>query len=664
MHIIDFAPAKWIWTSDNLQKDQKVVFRKRFQVDTVPNVAWTYISCDTKFWLWINGKMIVFEGGVFRESRPGCGYAEKVDIAPYLQVGENTLSAFVWFYGNGGRNNTNSGEAGFILKCEELDLYSCSDFLACNHPAYIPTDAPHPAHLFGGENIGFDANLDFGDFTAPDFDDSAFKPAVIFPNQVWGDCIESDLPLLKVYPQTELTFTKMEQGVSAKLPYAMALTVCFELEAEGGEKVDVRTDRYAVNGGPGDEAYTFNCHRMEYTCKPGHNRFDCLMYLYGEEIQMTFPDTVKLKKLYYTESGYATEQIGSFVTDDPLFNRLIEKSIRTLYVCMRNNFMDCPDRERGQWIGDVSVQVPQVFFVFDDEAKKLLKKAVRDFIILRKGDVLVGNVPGQHSSELPGQSLVAISEYGLIGEYYHYSHDQEIPELVLEPAVNYLKLWELDEEGLLIPRKGNWYWFDHRYNVDAPVLENCMYVAAAKYALKMAQISGNHSFDSFLLERIEILSQSIEQKFWKGKYYASGAFVDDRANAIAVLSGICPQERYEKIMKILVTVHNSTPYFERFVLTALCEMGYIHHAYRRMMTRYYPLIINENSTLWEDFYLLGTRNHAWSGGPLEIAYKYFLGLKTEDGFKTYSISPSKGIFKEIHCTFPINGKTVEKYIVE
>ena len=140
--------------------------------------------------------------------------------------------------------------------------------------------------------------------------------------------------------------------------------------------------------------------------------------------------------------------------------------------------------------------------------------------------------------------------------------------------------------------------------------------------------------------------------------------MDDRANAIAVLSGICPQERYEKIMKILVTVHNSTPYFERFVLTALCEMGYIHHAYRRMMTRYYPLIINENSTLWEDFYLLGTRNHAWSGGPLEIAYKYFLGLKTEDGFKTYSISPSKGIFKEIHCTYPINGKTVKKYIVE
>ena len=664
MKKVSFFPAKWIWTSDNKAKDQKVVFRKKFTVNSIAEEVWAHIACDTKFWLWINGKMVVFEGGVFRESRPGCGYAERVNLAPYLQDGENILAALVWFYGNGGRNNTNSGEAGFIFKCDTLGVRSDSSFLAMNLPAYVPTQPPYPAHLFGGENIGFDANRDFGDYTLADFDDSGFAPATEYPNQVWGDSLESDLPLLAVYPKTEVSFMETESGAIAKLPYAMALTVSFEVEAQGGELIDVRTDRYAVNGGPGDEAYTFNSQRLEYTCKPGANEFECLMYLYGEEIIMAFPESVKLKKLYFTESGYDTKQVGSFVTDNPLFNRLMEKCIRTLYVCMRNNFMDCPDRERGQWIGDVSVQVPQVFFVFDDAAKKLLKKAVEDFIYLRKGDVLVGNVPGQHFSELPGQSLVAISEYGLIGEYYHYSQDPEIPELVLEPAVNYLKLWELDDEGLLIPRKGNWYWFDHRYNVDAPVLENCMYVAAARYALKMAQISGNHAYDAFLKERIEILTDSIEKKFWNGKYYASGAFVDDRANAIAVLSGICPTDRYEKIMKILVTVYNATPYFERFVLMALCEMGYVKDAYRRMMSRYYPLIVNENSTLWEDFYLLGTRNHAWSGGPLEIAFKYILGLKTEDGFKTYSIAPVKGIFREIHCAFQIDGNAVEKHIGE
>lgn len=659
--MIDFSPAKWIWTKDNVTPDQKVIIQKRFTLSERVESAVAYIGAETKFWLWINGRLTVFEGGVFRESRKGCGYAEEVDISPYLKTGENTLTALVWFYGNGGRNNVNSGKGGFVFKCDGLKLYSDSGFLVANHPAYVKTQPPYPSHLYGGENIGFDANLDVGDFTCADFTFEGFSAATEYEKDQWGGMIKSPLPLIKVYPKKELPFTNTEGGIVAKLPYAMAMTPSFTLHAQGGERVDIRTDRYTVNGGPGDEKHAYNSHRIEYICKKGLNQFDCLMYLYGEQIIATFPQSVKFERLSFTKSGYDTEQVGSFVTDNPLFNRLIEKSIRTLYVCMRNNFMDCPDRERGQWIGDVSAQAPQVFFVFDDNAKKLLKKSIWDFIYLRKGDVLLGNVPGEHSSELPAQSLVAISEFGLIGEYYHYSHDQEIPSLVLEPAVNYLKLWDLDENGLVLSRKGDWRWFDHLYNVDGAVIENCLYVAAAKFALKMARECDNHAYDDFLNQRINTVSASIEKHFWKGEYYASQNFVDERANAIAVLSGLCPAERYAQVRKILLTVFHSTPYFERFVLLALCEMGYVKDAYNRMMCRYYSLATNENSTLWEDFFILGTKNHAWSGCPLEIAFKYILGLKTHDAFKTYTLSPVEDIFNEIHCTFTADGKRVEKH---
>ena len=660
--MIDFSPAKWIWTKDNVTPDQKVLVQKRFTLDKRVESAVAYISAETKFWLWINGRLAVLEGGVFRESRKGCGYAERVDIAPYLKTGENTLTALVWFYGNGGRNNVNPGRGGFIFKCDALGLYSDSDFLIANHPAYVKTLPPHPSHLYGGENVGFDANLDVGDFTCADFTFDGFGAATEYENDVWGDLIESPLPLLKVYPKKELLFTKTDVGLVAPLPYAMAMSPSFTLRAEGGERVDIRTDRYTVSGGPGDEVHAYNGHRIEFICKKGLNRFDCPMYLYGEQVVITCPDSVKFEQLSFTESGYFTEQVGTFVTDNPLFNRLIEKSVRTLYVCMRNNFMDCPDRERGQWIGDVSAQAPQVFFVFDDNAKKLLKKSICDFIYLRKGDVLLGNVPGEHSSELPAQSLVAISEFGLVGEYYHYSRDGEIPSLVLEPAVNYLKQWDLDDKGLLVPRKGDWRWFDHLYNVDDAVIENCLYVAAAKFALKLAGECGNHRYDDFLNQRIDTLTASIEKHFWQGEYYASQNFVDERANAIAVLSGVCPAERYAQVRKILLTVCHSTPYFERFVLLALCEMGFVKDAYNRMMCRYYGLATNENSTMWEDFFILGTKNHAWSGCPLEIAFKYILGLKTDDGFKSYVVSPVEGIFNQINCTFAADGKRVEKQL--
>lgn len=661
MSIVDFSKAKWIWGKDNKTADQHLVIRRKLELDTVPEKAEAYISCDTKFWMWINGELAVFEGGVFRESITG-GYAECVDIAPYLKKGENVIAFLVWYYGNGGRNNTDSGEAGFIFRCDELELFSDESFNVALHPAYVKTGEPHPAYLFGGDNTGFDAHLDFGDFTDIDFNEVEFEAATVYPNNVWGEQTLSPLPLLKLFEEEECDYDETETGVIGHLPYAMTFSACFEIVAEGGEIIDIRSDRYNVNGGPGDEFHNYNGHRIEYTAKEGKNSFFCPMYLYGEKMIVSFPETVKLKKLSYRESGYDTKRIGNFKTDNEIFNAMVEKSIRTLYVCMRNNFMDCPDRERGQWIGDVSVQAPQVFFVFDDEAKKLLKKSISDFINLRKGDVLVGNVPGHHFSELPSQSLVAISKFGLLGEYYSYSLDSEMPEMALEPVVNYLKLWEYDERGLLVPRSGNWRWYDHLWNFDEDVLENCLYVAAAKYALEMAEICGRHEFDDFLKERVDTLSANIEKYFWKNDHYASGDFVDDRANAIAMLSGVCPPERFPNIRKVLLTVFNSTPYMERFVLKALCEMGYIKDAYNRMMSRYYNLAVNENTTLWEDFYILGTRNHAWSGSPLEIAFRYLLGFKTEDGFKSYTIDPVDGIFKNIECSFNINGENVTLYL--
>ena len=139
----------------------------------------------------------------------------------------------------------------------------------------------------------------------------------------------------------------------------------------------------------------------------------------------------------------------------------------------------------------------------------------------------------------------------------------------------------------------------------------------------MADIIGDESYNAFLEERIKSIRKNFNPSFWKGSYYASGEIIDDRANALAVLAGLCPQQYYEPVRDVLIKVFNSSIYMENYVLTALCEMGYKEDAYRRMMSRYYNLAVNQNSTLWEDFFVLVTKNHAWSGAPATIAYKYF-----------------------------------------
>ena len=93
------------------------------------------------------------------------------------------------------------------------------------------------------------------------------------------------------------------------------------------------------------------------------------------------PTAIGNLKAGYRQTGYDCDMVGTFHSDCELTNRLFEKAARTLYVCMRDNFMDCPDRERGQWIGDVSVQAPQALLLLSGQARLLLKKCIKTLSI-------------------------------------------------------------------------------------------------------------------------------------------------------------------------------------------------------------------------------------------------------------------------------------------
>ena len=218
----------------------------------------------------------------------------------------------------------------------------------------------------------------------------------------------------------------------------------------------------------------------------------------------------------------------------------------------------------GQWIGDVSVQVPQVFLALDRRADALVEKAIRDFIFLRKGAVLVGNVPGIHFSELPAQSLCAISEVGMLAEYWRYTGNKPLLSAAFEPMVAYLKCWETDERGLVRERSGNWGWHDHLFNVDAPVLENTWYASALRFALSMAEALDDHRFDVFLRDRLQGIEASFHGAFWQGHGYGATPMMDERANAMAVLSGLAGRETWPAIHRVLIAVQSCTPYMERF----------------------------------------------------------------------------------------------------
>ena len=91
--------AKWIWDKENLtQKNVWMCFSKKVSLDKVPEKLIADISADSKYWLYINGETVVFEGSVKRGPDENSGYYDSIDIAPFLKEGENSICALVWFW--------------------------------------------------------------------------------------------------------------------------------------------------------------------------------------------------------------------------------------------------------------------------------------------------------------------------------------------------------------------------------------------------------------------------------------------------------------------------------------------------------------------------------------------------------------------------------------
>ena len=156
-------------------------------------------------------------------------------------------------------------------------------------------------------------------------------------------------------------------------------------------------------------------------------------------------------------------------------------------------------------------------------------------------------------------------------------------------------------------------------------------------------------------ERKDIISKGYKT-LWTEKGFKSKDVrkPDDRANALADLSGLAEKEQYDTITDVLINTKNSSPYMEYYVLEALCKMGRYEAARDRIKDRYEGMMSEDYSTLWEFWdSWRGTKNHAWSGGPLVIMSKHFAGITPlEAGYEKVKIEPQYNLSDSINCTVP------------
>jgi len=671
--------AEWIAPKAPVLPGQWVCFRKRFKVTAAIVSPRVRIACDSKYWLWINGKNFAFEGQLKRGPNPSDTYFDELDLPTSIGHGENVISLLVWYFGRHGFAHQSSGKCGLVFELFDRDrplIRSDRSWRAMLHPAYGCGDEPVPNFRLAESNICFDArkeplgwrDLRFDDFNWPLAQEFGRPPAA-----PWNRLVRRPIPMwrdegLVAYDDAPVVpFVSDGQPIICKLPGNIHVTPELDINASAGTHIDIRTDNYTGGGA--------NNVRAEYVSRAGRQSYESLGWMNGHEVHYRIPAGVTVHGLRYRRTSYNTQWLGAFDCDHPPLVSLWKKSIRTLDVCMRDSFMDCPDRERAQWWGDVVIQSTSAAYACDAQTAPLLtRKGIIELFGWQKADgALYSPIPagipdalqdesaGCWDKEIPSQMLASIGLYGLWA-YYEQTGDREIIAEVFPGVLSYLAQWHFDEKtGLVEERHGGWNWVDWGSNVDSLVCVNAWYALALRGVINMARLLERSHDASLFAVRLERMHVGFNAAFWNGEHYMGTPLPtpDDRAAAMAVLAGFVDQAKRDSILALLARERHAGPYMEKYIVEALFQLRQPALALQRLMSRYAEQIAAPTTTLWEGWSVRdatwggGTYNHAWSAGSIALLQQYVAGITpVEPAFRRFAVRPQLAHLSRVASVVP------------
>jgi len=656
--------AQWIWQQEDGPANTWVAFRKSFNLNEIPDQALSKIAVDTKYWLWINGEMVLFEGGLARGAAPNTNYYDEVNLKPYLKEGQNTIAILVWYWGRTRKVHDDSGKGGLLFHANlgQQTLVSNADWKLKVHPAYDPRSGGggKSANRVNAYNVKFDARKALGDWSdkawySNNFDDTNWNKPVekgVANSKPWGTLVKRAIPqwndrgltnyevltLASNKNKIKLPFKNTTDSIvviHAKLPFNQQITPYLKVNSKAGKTIIADMDN------------RFNMLKGTYITKDGVQSFESYSWINGHVVEYTIPAGVEVLELKYRWTGVG-EMTGTFETSDPYFTRLWWMARNTLYVCARDGYMDCPDRERGLWVGDVADQTGAVFYTLDEPGRLLLKKGIDNTIAYRKGDTIQGLAPGfgayrGKSSELTGQSLQYIDQG--IWQYYYNTGDKATLENAYPAVLNYLKLWGMQENGLPKHRKGYANWVDWGIDTDPVATNVVLYYMALKSAKKMAIALGETKDVAWYDTRIDSIKKNFDKEYWQGNRYGSKKKkIEERVSALAIISGLAKKENYTILVdSVLVPVKKSSPHMEWIAEEAIMLTGKYDKGLERMKQRYQQQVDRKwLTTLYEKYQpkLRGTYNHAWNA-PNYVLSRYIAGIKaTAIAWSNYEVKPN------------------------
>lgn len=408
-----------------------ILFRKKFSMNTTDKTV-IKISADDYYRLYINGRFIC--------SGPAPGYPwhyyyNEVDISDFVNCGENILAVHTYYQGLINRvwvsADRRHGMICSILSKGKSVLSSDESFKYRYHTGYSGKEICVKGHdtLFcenynsGAPEVGFEM---------PGFDDSS-----------WEYCKERTIADYRLFKQDTLTLTyysikpetvlKTENGWFIDVGQEIAGYLNITASGNYGDTIIIRYGEDADENGTVKYDTRCGCHYEDKWILSGKNDkfipFDYKGFRYAQIIcpnGVIMPENISIIARHYPFNSLTRCPIND--ADIQKIWMLCENTVK---YGTQECFIDCPTREKGQYLGDVCISAAAHAILTKN--CDMLKKSIIDFAESSK--ICSGLMAVSTSS-----FMQEIADYSLIFPmallwYHKLSGDTELLKRLL-PVIN------------------------------------------------------------------------------------------------------------------------------------------------------------------------------------------------------------------------------------
>jgi hypothetical protein len=485
--------ASWIGCPGAARREYGVYhFRKSFSLDRKPSSFVVHVSADNRYRLLVNGRAVC--SGPARGDLGHWNF-ETIDIAGWLQAGQNTLAALVWNMGVYAPVAQISNQTAFLLQGDgdaEQVVNSDRSWKVVHDSAYAPCSTDNGARLhtymvigpgdavngafypWGWEQQGYDD----GRWAAAEIVASAF-PWGVGTDNLWT-LVPRGIPLMEERLQRIPVICRWQQtssgprgrlqwgavgntdlfggSRSASFPAHTTATILLdqtyntvaypELTVSGGKGASIRltyaeslVDKDGQKGNRGETLGKEIRGNYDVFVADGglRRQFRPLWVRTFRYMQMeitTGDDSLQVDGLYGMYTGYPFDRKASFTSSDTSLQEIWDVGWRTARLCAGETYFDCPYYEQLQYEADTRIQCLISLYMTGDD--RLMRKALLDFYHSRVPEGLTqGRYPSNRLQVIPPFSLWWVS---MLHDYWLLRKDDAFLKQFL-PAVRAVLDW-------------------------------------------------------------------------------------------------------------------------------------------------------------------------------------------------------------------------------